>query len=413
MREGRIDVEQVGGDGRIVFGKDQSSTPAELRAAASEVFDITGAEDGALVGTFRGKPFALYLRNVTYLGRPHPRFKKRIQIGDAFPHLHERLRARGIPLLLVGVYRHGGLTLFVDFGTENYVANKAHNSSAHVFTSDLQKGLREGIAAKTDANGNRVTVFTPAAAEVFLAGKLCGAGGVGAGAAGRAEAERQRVFAFLDGFFESLPRTWDGIACYREMIDAGYRGAYQPEWPGWYLEFRLQRCLEACEAADMAAPVAFHQDQTDGGIDLDLRFPGLGAFGDLKCHSVSSSEIIGNDGGTVMRVVGEGPLYYVVLNHTTVKDSDMGLATTRFWNSALNSRPGARRVKPLDSYGTRMKGRVGLVGYQVLEISDLNVRYLAAFQQGFANSNGKPRESKIAIRKSDIPYFIVHDHPLA
>ena len=126
----------------------------------------------------------------------------------------------------------------------------------------------------------------------------------------------------------------------------------------------------------------------------------MGFYGDLKAHSVGSGGIQGNDYDTIMELLEKQSIYYVVCNHDTVKDKDCGYEVTEFWNKA-QSKSDKR------SYGNKMKNRVYLKGYQILELNKYNKQYLNIFKQG-KNSDGSPRNPKIMISKKRIDNFLVH-----
>lgn len=66
----------------------------------------------------------------------------------------------------------------------------------------------------------------------------------------------------------------------------------------------------------------------------------------------------------------------------------------------------------LTSYGNKMKNRVRLEEYSILEITKDNQKYLSEFKQG-RNSNGKFRASKISISVRNAQHFIIHRKKLS
>jgi hypothetical protein len=73
--------------------------------------------------------------------------------------------------------------------------------------------------------------------------------------------------------------------------------------------------------------------------------------------------------------------WYISFNHTTEKDKDHGAKVMKKWN--------AIRGKNSMGYLSRMKHSVNLKSFDVLEISNINLKHLKEFNQG-KNSNGKP-----------------------
>ena len=136
---------------------------------------------------------------------------------------------------------------------------------------------------------------------------------------------------------------------------------------------------------------------------MDLYFPTIEAYGDLKAHSEGSRGIQGNDWNTVLGLInGQGEknhVYYIVCEHSTEKDSLHDYEVTKFWNTAQGK-------GNLMSYSARMKNRVKLKKAYILDINFSNREHLTKFKQGL-NSNGKPREPKIMIEQDNLQYFMV------
>lgn len=386
MTLSNVAVEQINDNYEIVEDFGVILSKNEMVKILLKHFPDTKYKNGYIYGEKSGKKYCIYFKNISYLGIPHPIFKKRIQIGDNFKTVYKENLKQGIQTLLLGVYKYGNTLLFVDFDITKYAANKSHNSSAHVYTLDLKNGLLFGIFQKEDVRKNIITVFTPANVERYLTSKIVG--GVDL---------RLEFIAILDDFYSNLAKEWHGISCYQEMIDAGFNNAYQPEWPGFYHEFKLQEYLKNHPTA---TALQYKQNKKKGEIDLDLFFPQAATYGDLKAHSNDSAGIQGNDWDTVMSVIEKESIYYVVVNHDTERDRDRNNEVTIFWNQQLGK-------ENLLSYANKMKNSVKLTSYYILEINSRNKEFLDVFHQGH-NSDGSPRNPKIQIKKKNLDKFLIH-----
>ena len=148
--------EQLCPNGEIVFDLDQRLSPKTTSAIFLSLF---GKEIHFQVfGRHKipyllkdGKKLFLLVAQVTYLGNPHPLFKKRIQIKQWYRDAISSLKGT---FKLIGIYHYKETTIFVDFAIDSYLRKKMHNSSAHVYTNDLYQGLIHGIFTKRDALGN-------------------------------------------------------------------------------------------------------------------------------------------------------------------------------------------------------------------------------------------------------------------
>ena len=215
------------------------------------------------------------------------------------------------------------------------------------------------------------------------------------------EGSPRSIADICDKLVGAMPRNLNGIECYSEMRNAGYSKAGWAEWAGGYAEYRMD---QAIRDLGLSEDVAFHQDRSSGGIDLDLKFPKLNSFGDIKTHSVASSGILGNDYETIEKFLEgspDGHIYYLVFNFRFTKDSECGNEVTHFWNDMLGK-------SNRNSYGRRMKHDGTLESAVLLDISKETWENVESFNQG-RNSNGKPRRKKIMIRKSGIDAFKIRE----
>lgn len=407
MSEWRISlklVEQVLCDGTIEEGYDNSLSPSEIRNIIKLYFpNYSLREDGLITCEHQGKKFSLRVKNITYLGHPHPIYKKRIQISDDLRDFYSKSLNGGYIPLLLGIYSYKNNYLFCDFNIDDYIEGKSHNSSAHVYVSDLQAATQEGFFQKVDYFNNKITVFARHTVKIFLEDKISDTEFVVPEAIRSEDDElfkqySPRVIDKTFGFFDSIDKNWFGISCYSKMIEDNYRNKYQPEWPAFFLEYSFENyiCKEQIEHL-----IKFEQNKKKDGIDLDLFFDCFSGFGDLKMHSKESRGIQGNDWDTIFGLLNGDEfsrhILYLVWQHSTNKDRDFDFEVTRYWNSIQN------KDNPL-SYGNRMKHDVSIESVHVLDINPSNCKYLSMFKQGI-NSNGKLRNPKIMIETDNMVHF--------
>lgn len=444
---GKALVEQVDREGNIVIDYDTSLTVPALLNRIKRYFPAAYLDsDGMICGEYGNHQYAIRTKNITYLGNPHPEFKKRIQIPDDLQKFYNAAISKNKRPILLGVYTYEDAELFCDFNIEDYIDKKAHNSSAHVYTSDLANAMIDGIFQKIDYFGNKITVFRPDMTEVFLNDLFV-----------REQSAEMQYFSSLfdksdnisysnqpleekdllydavpinsskksipilsytsrlmpeevvdeiKTFFESEDKVWYGIDCYEKMIADNYRNKFQPEWAGFFLEYEFESYINDHALTRL---VTYAQDKTLGGIDLDLYFPTIECYGDLKAHSDHSRGIQGNDWDTVFSIIDSNKvnnhIFYIVCEHSTVKDSDCGYEVTQYWNRVQNK-------ANLMSYSKRMKNRVELKKIYILDINSTNKQYLTMFKQG-VNSNGQLRAPKIMIEHDKLDKFVIFEMDLS
>ena len=459
MKKGNKIVEQVSSDGFINYDYDQSLSPTEIFELIKRYFPKIkkmSIDQRVFIGEYNGKKFAIRCKNVTYLGNPHPAFKKRIQISDdlySFNNL--ALSINAVPLLL-GIYSYKDNFIFVSFKIDTYLTKAAHNSSAHIYVNDIVNATLDGYFQKIDYFNNTVTAFRPDIISTFLDEELNiisdiqtddivvneslsqYTSGINRNIINQSplysnvvhtetnttkettlpipSQEKPKTqdnlssspYNFSDNispliinFFYSLNKELNGIDCYKKMIKDGYRNRFQAEWLGFYLEYEFERYLVE---NNLVESIVYAQDKSQEGIDLDLFFPKLNSFGDLKAHSEDSRSIQGNDWDTIIDLIcnnNNGHVYYIVCDHYTEKDSLHDYEVTRFWNSEQNK-------TDLMSYSSRMKHSVKLTRLYILDINSSNKIYLTKYKQG-VNSNGKPRAPKIMIEHDNLKHFIIDE----
>lgn len=386
MKKSNVKVEQIY-NGNVVEDYGEILSKSELQYFLKNVFPSLSVKDNNyLYGNYNGKDYCIFYKNVSYLGNPHPIFKKRIQLPLDFKKVYEENKSKNIETLLIGVYKYRDNILLCDFDTKTYITKKSHNSSAHVYTIDLLNGERNGLFVKKDIRGNIITVFKKERVFDYLDNKLF-----------NDNIKTVEIFDTLDDFFMNLAKEWFGLEVYSDMINNNYKNKFQPEWPGFYLEYKLDEYLRNNKKENV---ISFYQNKKKDQIDLDLKFPKLGFYGDLKAHSIESGGIQGNDYATIMKLLKNQSIYYIVANHETEKDSNHNYEITKFWNQKQNK-------KDLMSYGGKMKYSVKIKSYYILELNKYNKKYIDIFYQG-KNSDGSPRNPKISISMKKIDNFLVH-----
>jgi hypothetical protein len=389
-------VDQILSDGTRVEGLDVRLTEAQKSAIV--MAHLPGAHQMKIAGVRAVKfdDHVIFMKQVTHLGKPWPGFKKRIQIPKTWLLAEHAARHQGLMPHFVGIYRHEDVTIFVDFDPGTYVQRKANNSAAHVATNDLFQAQTTGQFARTDRNGNRLTSIRADELENYLRqGVTATRPRLGVFSAFNAE--------FLDG------RTVQSLDAIREMHEAKWPDRFQGEWPGFYLEYRLDAFVRK---AGFEGLVAFQKIKGRGRYDYDLRFDNGASttfYGDLKASDVVKRDAPGNDSVQIKKCVEEfGRFWYVIYEHDTQKAKDQGDVATIAWNEWKRSvgYSNGKRYNPL-SYASRFKASVRFVKMLVLEVNEANFNVvLADFAQG-RQAGGANRALKVIIKKKNIDNFVI------
>ncbi|MBS3987367.1 MAG: hypothetical protein KGZ38_05345 [Erysipelothrix sp.] len=389
MRLGNLKVEQVNELGLILDDFGEILTNNEMIEILSKHFTVVKIKQGVVKCTYNESTFIVFLKNVSYLGTPHPFYKKRIQIPAWFLSEYEHYSSN-FPVFFLGIYKYQDNVVFVIFDNSKYLKNKANNSSAHIFTHDLRRATLEGYTYRKDIRGNILFAFNRNSISTFVSMFVT-----------KTVISTPALYSEFEKFFQSLPVEWNGIECYMDMIEANFSRKYQPEWQSSYQEFMFEEAIKSKLVNEEI--VSKHLNRGKDAIDLDLYFKPSDEYGDLKMHTIGSSAIIGNKTETILKCIENNrSVYYVVFEHTTKLDKDNDYTVTEFWNCT-------RDKTDLRSYSGRMKNSITLQNMLVLQINSENIRYLNAdFQKDFTNSDGAGRTAKIAIPKKLINSFVVY-----
>jgi len=364
----------------IVNDFDERLTPNEIRDILKADLEILN-KSNPYTCIVNQKEIKIYVKQITYLGHPHLAFKKRIQISRGW-----QIGLKEENAYLMGVYKYKETILYAIFDKKNFVTRVTNNSSAHVSTFDLLNAQQKGIFTKKDIRGNVITCVRKDLIKIVFSKIVSN------------ESILCQEILLFENFKLSLNSIYHGIECYTELISNNYRNKFQPEWFGFFIEFKFEKFLE--ENSNYKSICWYQSIKSKNDIDLDLNFNNK-FLGDLKTHSNESSAILGNDIKNInMALEKYGKLWYIVFNHNTFRDSENNFEVTIFWNEQ-------QKKDNLMSYSKKMKNRIELTDFMILEINEYNKKYLSVFNQGI-NSNKLPREPKIKIDKKMINNFLIY-----
>lgn len=408
-----VDSEQITLDKNIVIAQDQPLTDKQLQ---EHLIDTLGKEHCRIIKVpprkwalafYDGeKEHHLLVRTCTYLGNPHPIYKKRVQLPLWFNQYTNNIQSHSpqIDIHYIGVYHYGDEqhrdnVIFIDFQTDTYLTKKGHNSSAHVYTNDLFQAMTYGVFRKEDYYGNHLSVIRRDKFRNYLSGK---------------SEETTSLFdlfrTFNRGFsFGQWLKSLDAI---KEMHQNGWLQWRQAEWAGWFLEYKFKQFTTKNNVSRQMRYVGDSFKHV-GELDFDIRFDAADFYGDLKASDISKKETPGNDQENLTECIKQyDRFWYVIYEHETIKDSkDTNYEATKGRNRYI------KRVDPSYdkdelSYHRRMKHSVRFVKMSIIELNRANFREaLSTFHQG-RQPDGSPRRPKFNINKKVLANdnFVVFRH---
>lgn len=352
-----------------------------------------GVRKVAKYSTPSGVVHYFLLAAVTFLGGNgnHPIFKKRIQLKPWFKDAYYQLRGKSAMVHFMGVYHYNGNVIFVDFEPETYIGNLMHNSSAFVYTNDLYRAMKDGVAFRRDFNGHGITTISR--------NKFCSYINAGKNVSTvMPTADLVEAFKSFNSTFPFL--KWiRGIDAIREMADNNWPDWRQTEWAGWFLEYKFSTYIEENGVTKI---VYCKNKKKNDLLDFDLWFPHHRFYGDLKASDEIKELAPGNDQETFMEALNRHDrFWYVVFEHETIKDSDSDTGHKFAVERAafILTKDG---TVPLPSRNKRhrdLKYKICFNRMLILEINRFNYQdMLKTFNQG-RQPDGKPRAKKFLVRK--------------
>ena len=395
-----VDSEQITLDKSLVVAQDQPLSDRQLQEC---LFNTLGkgrckilkvpSRKWALEFVDNGKVYHLLVRSCTYLGNPHPIFKKRVQLPLWFNEYVRNIHAENpnIDVRYIGVYHygdvhHGDNVIFVDFNKETYLTKRGHNSSAHIYTNDLFQAMTYGVFTKEDYFGNRISTIRKDKFKDYICGKTFQTNSL-------FELFRQ----FNCGF--SFGKWLKALDVIKEMHKNEWHQWRQGEWAGWFLEYKFNKFTIDTYITGQMRYVG-RSLKIDCDLDFDIRFDEDDFYGDLKASDVKKHVTPGNDQENLIECIYQfDKFWYVIYEHETIKDSDVGYEATKGRNNYIKS-VNPTYYKGEMSYHGRMKNSVKFVKMSIVELNRINFREaLTVFNQGH-QPDGSARKPKFNINKN-------------
>lgn len=338
----------------------------------------------------------LLVANITYLGNPHPTFKKRMQLKQWYKDFVDE---HNDPVLFLGIYTYDNVFYFVNFYKNNYLQNKINNSSAHVYINDFYQSYKYGVFQKHDLNDNIIDIINDSHFKQYLENNTI--------------SEEGDIFNILNHINEKFPF---GIDIYSheaipEMFYSNYKNWKQAEWPGFYLEFMFDNIIKSLDTKKINGDIVYIDRDPTHLLDFDIYFTSEDFYGDLKASSDDYKEIIGNDLYSIEKTIEEkNKFWYLVYEHQTEKDSKKyDYSSTRHRNLFIyeNDKKDKQKLNEL-SYYKRMKRRVKFKRMFVLELNPINFKeIIEPFKQG-RQPDGSARKLKIKFNKDRINNSLIY-----
>lgn len=391
--------EQITAEFNILIDKDEPLSSSQLKdslrtALKNQCINALIESKEVLLLIQGEKKTILLPKAISYLGNPHPIFKKRIQIPRDWVSYAQKVRKKGFEIKFIGIYHYKGFKVFADFRVEDYIRRNCHNSSAHVYINDLYQGAVNGTFDKVDQNGNHITTIAFRKLESYLNGT-------------KNENKLLKMFAqFNFGF--PFGKWMTAITCIEEMHKKNWSQWRQAEWQGWFLEYKFASFTKRKGIHPFIEYTALqNKGHKQGQYDFDIWFPEEQFMGDLKTSDIMKKESPGNDQESFVECINRyGKFWYIIYEHETEYDRNHEFEATRWRNKFISKIDGTKR--DLMSYSQRMKNSVCFRKMLILELNRINYHNaLSDFNQGH-QPDGSQRKAKFLIKKNALDNFVIY-----
>lgn len=399
--EMNVDSEQITLDKHLIIAQDQPLSDKQLQECLISTLGKqkcriirVPARKWVLEYVDNGKVYHLLARGCTYLGNPHPIYKKRVQLPAWFnEYVHVTNRQNpDIDIRYIGVYHYGDKHhednfIFIDFKKDTYLTRRANNSSAHIYTNDLFQAMTYGVFTKEDRSGNTISAIRKDKLCDYIASRT-----------GETNSLFDLFKKFNDGF--SFGQWLEALDAIKEMHKNGWHQWRQAEWAGWFLEYRFNKFITENNLTNQMRYVGSSLKR-NGDLDFDIRFDEEDFYGDLKASDIAKSETPGNDQENLVECINKfHKFWYVIYEHETLKDSAAtGYKATKGRNKYIKSVDPSYNKGEM-SYHSRMKHSVKFLKMSIIELNRVNFRdALKDFNQG-RQPDGNARKPKFSINKT-------------
>lgn len=401
--------EQIRSDLSLDINSDQ---PLSISEMIKNIENILG-KDNCYIEKINNKKLLCYkqgnkvevllLAAITYMGGngQHPIYKKRMQLKKWYKDIIEYYNDKPkYNVRFIGVYHYQSNIIFADFIKDSYINKKMNSSAAHVYTNDLYQAMKDGIFKRKDRNKNQLVTIKYIKFKDYLDGNIK-----------KYNNDLFNIFEMFnnsDCFYKCISAT----TAIPEMHENNWNKWKETEWPGWYLEFKMDSFIkEKCVENKILYVGSSHKKE--GELDFDLWFGEENFFGDLKASDITKKEAPGNDQKNFIECINKyDKFWYIIYEHNTIKDNEKNnYEATRFRSNYIKEKNEWPKNKPFDelSYYKRMKNSIKFIKMYIIELNRINFRnVLSEFNQG-KQPNGDLRKPKFKIPKNNIDNFVVYE----
>lgn len=206
-----------------------------------------------------------------------------------------------------------------------------------------------------------------------------------------------KLLARFENILTTTPTVWDGRKAILEMRNSGYAHWKQMEWIGFYFQFLCDTKLSPM----MTIPgPAYGNVRFDGFAEIPWDCK---AHPDKNAQGNENNNVIVNDSIAITQAIKQYGEAGIILatGHATYNDEDRSF---QVWHKKLKGGlSDFEKQRIIRKAPSRLrKTEFRLKEITLIVLNKKNIRGLNSFQEGFRNSDGSPRNSKVLLRLDEI-----------
>lgn len=354
--------------------------------------------------------YNMYISNVTYMGNPHPKFKKRMQLSESADKSYLKIinDPMNITLLLgLYVYDENNPIIVAWDSSANQTAGKS--KSSHVYVNDIQLAMINGASQRTDKYKNNVYCYKTENFMHFLNYN-------------HVDIEHSETFMsylkkyglefneyyFIDDMVRYLKDDlakkdyiWDGKKSIKEMKDNSYSKWKETEWQGFFFEYLMEKKLlddreKMKQVLEIPGP-KYGKTVFDSFYNIPW---------DFKVHSDNSKNVITNDLEAIELAIRDyGKVGFIIISGTPVYEIDHEFSD---WRNELKGGLSKNQIENINKNKKHRKLKTEFKPEKITVITiDENSIKKHSIVGGFHNPNGNVRRDKLSLDLTKINEEII------
>lgn len=351
-----------------------------------------------------------YVSSVSYLGIPHPKYKKRMQLSSSAnkTYLKKENNLEEIVLLL-GLYiydKKNPIIVAWDI-KDNREAGKS--KSSHVYINDILCAMKNGVLQRKDKYRNNVYCFKPEYFTEFIEynseyPKL----DISFIEYLKIKGYSAKEYLFFDDIFNFISSkktantiVWDGKDCIKEMKKNDYSKWKETEWQGFYFEYLMEKLFSYNDFAKL--------EETKKVLEIPGPKYGKTTFDsfynipwDFKVHSNRTKKVPANDLEAIRKGIKEyGKVGFIII----CGDAEIEMYNEfSEWRNSFKGGLSRYQLKNLALEKRHRKLKASFKPKELLAIviDENNIYFHGEFQKDMVNSNDNFRNNKLEINLDKI-----------